>query len=94
VARKALHGRPSRIAGKNVRAPISTTTPISRPPNVGVSVRIVPRPAGATFLPTSTPATPSVRMIGVKRANSMLSPPTRSAKVIPCAPRLPGFGWK
>src|SRR5207237_8093914 len=41
---------PSRIAGKNVSAPTRMITPISSTTNVGVSVRIVPGPAGRTFL--------------------------------------------
>src|SRR5437588_9406783 len=84
---------PSSSAGKKVSAPTSTITPISSTTNVGVSVRIVPGPAGATFLPASAPATASTRMIGAKRANIIVSPPIRSASLIPCAPRLPACGW-
>ena len=45
---------PSSRAGKNVSAPTSTTVPISSTTNVGVSVRIVPRPAGAARLQLDT----------------------------------------
>ena len=85
---------PRSRAGKKVSAPISTTTPISRPAKVGVSVRIVPRPAGATRLLTITPATASVKTIGMKRASIIVMPPSRSANVMPWAPMFPGSGWK
>ena len=57
------------MAGKKVSAPTSTITPISSTTNVGVSVRIVPRPAGATRLPASAPAIASTMTIGAKRAS-------------------------
>ena len=74
---------PSRSAGKKVRAPTRTTTPISRTTKVGLSVRIVPGPTGATFLPARAPAIASTRMIGMKRAATIVPPPSTSAKVMP-----------
>ena len=67
---------------------------MSRTTNVGVSVRIVPGPAGATRLPASEPATASAASIGRKRPSSIATPPSRLAKVIPKAPTLPPFGCR
>ena len=72
---------------------MSTTVPPSSPTKVGVSVRSVPAPCGATRLPASAPATASTSRIGAKRAPSIVTPPSRSAKVMPWAPMLPGLGW-
>ena len=61
---------------------------------MGESVRKVPGPVGVTRLPTSAPATASAASRGTKRPKSIATPPTRSAKVIPKAPALPGaLGW-
>ncbi len=50
---------PSRRAGTNVSSATSRIVAMSRTTNVGVSVRIVPGPAGAIRLPASEPATAS-----------------------------------
>ena len=72
-----------------------TITKISRSTNVGVSVRKVPAPGGETCLVASEPATASAASSGTKRANSIVPPPRRSAKVMPKAPSLPGaFGCR
>src|SRR6185437_13673343 len=84
---------PRRSAGKNVSAPTRMITPIRSATNVGVSVRMVPGPAGWTFFSTRAPATASTRMIGAKRANTIVRPPMMLARCIPWEPRLPGFGW-
>ena len=58
-----------------------------------MSVLNVPAPAGATRLVASDPATARAASSGRKRPASMATPPSRSAKVIPNAPTLPGaFG--
>ena len=54
-------------------ATIATTT-TSRKTKVGVSVRNVPAPAGATRLPASEPATASAASSGTKRATSIEPP--------------------
>lgn len=70
-----------------------TITKMRRNTNVGVSVRNVPAPGGATRFVASEPATASAANIGTKRAKSIVTPPRRSAKVMPKAPTLPGaFG--
>src|SRR5258707_1914982 len=74
---------PSRREGKKVSAPTRITTPISRITKVGLSVRIVPRPAGETRLPARAPATARTKRIGRKRAITITPPPSRSAKLIP-----------
>ena len=51
-----------------MRAPTRITIPTRRKTKVGLSVRIVPRPAGETFLPASEPATARTKRIGRKRA--------------------------
>ena len=54
---------PSASAGKNVRPPMITMTPISRPTNMVLSVRNVPRPAGTICLPASEPASASAGIV-------------------------------
>ncbi len=69
-------------------------TATSRKTKVGVSVRNVPAPGGATRLPDSEPATASAASSGRKRPTSIAPPPSRFANVIVTAPALPGaLGW-
>src|SRR6202000_1792588 len=72
---------PSRIAGKKVSAPTRITIPTRRKTKVGLSVRIVPRPAGDTFWPARAPAMARTKRIGAKRAGTLTTPPRRQAQL-------------
>ena len=61
---------------------------------MGVSVRIVPRPAGATLLASIAPATASVKTIGMKRANEHRQAAEQVGERDPVGAELPGSGWK
>ena len=70
------------------------TTATSTTPNVGVSVRSVPRPAGLTRLPASDPATASTASSGMNRPPSIASRRATSAKVMPKAPSFVPSGCR
>ncbi len=65
---------PSRKAGKNVSAATITIVKISSTTKVGVSVRNVPGPSGATRLRVSAPATASAATSGAKRPSEHRQP--------------------
>ena len=69
---------PKETAGKNVRPPIMTMTPMVRPMNMALSVRKVPRDAGTTFLAASAPPRYSrepatVRVMGMQASEEDLA---------------------
>src|ERR1039458_2573172 len=61
---------PSDTAGKKVSAPTIMITPMSRPMNMGLSVRNVPADAGTTFLAARAPARASTGMMMANRPSS------------------------
>src|SRR5262249_2882081 len=67
-------------------------TASSNTTNVGLSVRIVPRPAGLTRLPAKAPAAASANRNGANRANRIVNPPSRSANGVPGEAGLPAGG--
>ena len=85
---------PRSRAGTKVRRATIRTIATRTTPNVGVSVRSVPRPAGLTRLPASEPATASTASIGRKRPPSIARPPSTSANEMPKAPALVPFGCR
>ena len=66
---------PSETAGKNVRPPMMTMTPMVRPMNMALSVRNVPRDAGTTFLAASAPPRARAGMMMPNRPISMAMAP-------------------
>ena len=63
---------PRTATGRNSSAPMKTTLPRITIPNRGVSVRRVPVVSGAGFFAAKEPAMAKGRMIGMKRASSMI----------------------
>ena len=88
-------GRSGRAGGRGRRSARRRARPrrSSSTTNVGVSVRIVPRPGGRDPLAGQRAGDGEhERGSATKRANTIVKPPSRSAKVMPWAPTLPGVG--
>lgn len=68
---------PSDIAGKNVKAPIITITPMRRIANNNESVENVPEEGGVTFFSASSPAKARLGHMIEIRPNIITTPKTR-----------------